>query len=385
MLQPVFALGVVLAVLALLRLALRPGLARRLGGGGVRLRIEASCALGPRQRLHVVEVDGERLLLGATDSAVRLLRRLPVRATAPASGPASTRAGGPDAGTIFAAAAAGDAEHASSAAPQTQAGLRRRIARVLAAGGAVLVVLAALPAPAAVDPAAAVAGPGLAVDLGAAAAPERISGTLEIVALLTLLSVAPSVLLMATCFTRVVIVLALLRQALGVQQLPPNQVLIGLALAITCFVMAPLGTRIKSQALDPYVARAILPEEAATRTGDLLRGFLLEHTREKDLALFVEIAGAPAPETPEVVPLFTLLPAYLISELRTAFEIGFSIFLPFLVIDLVIASLLISMQMIVLPPMIVSLPFKLMLFVLVDGWNLIVGSLVRGFGGGLGG
>lgn len=380
MLQPVSALALVLAVLlaalTLLRLALGTRLGRRLGAGGARLRVEASCALGPRQRLHVVEVDGERLLLGASDGGVRLLRRLPGRPPEPSAAPASQPAHD---------AAAGRAVEASRVTGEGRAGgarhgaaRLRRLARALAGGGAGLLALALLPMAAAAEPAAA---PALALDLGAATSPERISGTIEIVALLTLISVAPSVLLMATCFTRVVIVLALLRQALGVQQLPPNPVLIGLALAITGFVMAPLGARIKTQALDPYVAHAIPPAEAATRTGDLLRGFLLEHTREKDLALFVDIAGAPAPEAPEAVPLPTLLPAFLISELRTAFEIGFSIFLPFLVIDLVVASLLISMQMIVLPPMIVSLPFKLMLFVLVDGWNLIVASLVRGFGG----
>jgi flagellar biosynthetic protein FliP len=358
--QPLLALGIVLAMLAVLRAALRGKAGRRVGPGGRGIRVEASCALGPRQRLHVVAVDGERLLVGVTDQRVQLLRRL-----APAAEVAGERAAAPEG----AAARSG--------------GRLRAVARVL---GAVAPAVAALLLPAlAFAQGATPSGPTLALDLGAAAAPERIAGTLEIVALLTLLSVAPSVLLMATCFTRVVIVLALLRQALGVQQLPPNQVLIGLALAITLFVMAPLGERIQSEALDPYVARAISAEDAAARTGAALRGYLLQHTRERDLALFLEIAGQPEPETPDAVSLFTLLPAFMISELRTAFEIGFSIFLPFLVIDLVVASLLISMQMIVLPPMIVSLPFKLMLFVLVDGWNLIVGSLVRGLGGGIAG
>lgn len=353
MLQPLLALGIVLAALAALRLCLRVALQRRGTSRRGELRIEASCALGPRQQLHVVTVGGERLLLGATEHRVQLLRRLP---SAP---PASTET------------------------PDARAVVRRPVGRTARIAGTVALLAAALLAPAAaLAQPVAVGGPTLALDLGAAATPERIAGTLEIVALLTLLSVAPSVLLMATCFTRVVIVLALLRQALGVQQLPPNQVLIGLALAITFFVMAPLGGRIQAEALDPYIARDITAEDAAARTTKALRGHLLQHTRERDLALFLEIAEQPAPEAPDVVPLFTLLPAFMISELRTAFEIGFSIFLPFLVIDLVVASLLISMQMIVLPPMIVSLPFKLMLFVLVDGWNLIVGSLVRGLGGG---
>ena len=353
MLEPIGALAVVLAAVVAVRLGLR-----RLGGGlgagqpGA-LRLEASCALGPRQRLHVVEVDGERLLVGATDHSVRLLRRLPAAPPREATAPAdATR---PDTGRF-----------------------RLRLGGLLA-----LCAFALLgPVAAAAEPLAA-AGPTLALDLGAATEPERISGTLEIVALLTLLSVAPSILLIATCFTRVVIVLALLRQALGVQGLPPNQVIIGLALAITLFVMAPLGERLQEKALDPYVSRTIAFEDAEARAGDIVRDFLLQYTREKDLALFVEISRGAPPAGPEDVSLFTLLPAYMISELRTAFEIGFSLFLPFLVIDLVVASLLISMQMIVLPPMIVSLPFKLMLFVLVDGWNLIVGALVRGLGGEL--
>lgn len=353
MLQPLLALGIVLAALAALRLFLRVVVERRGATRRGALRIEASCALGPRQQLHVVTVGGERLLVGATEHRVQLLRRLPAAPSPPRGAPG-----------------------ADGVAPGTAA----RIA------GAVVVVAAVLFAPAlALAQPVAAGSSTLALDLGAAVTPERIAGTLEIVALLTLLSVAPSVLLMATCFTRVVIVLSLLRQALGVQQLPPNQVLIGLALAITFFVMAPLGGRIQAEALDPYIAHEISAEDAATRTGEALRSYLVQHTRERDLALFLDIAGRPAPQAPEVVPLFTMLPAFMISELRTAFEIGFSIFLPFLVIDLVVASLLISMQMIVLPPMIVSLPFKLMLFVLVDGWNLIVGSLVRGLGGGLGG
>jgi len=352
-LEPIGALAVVLAAVVAVRLGLR-----RLGGGlgagqpGA-LRLEASCALGPRQRLHVVEVDGERLLVGATDHSVRLLRRLP-------------------------AAPPREAAAAAGAARRDTGRFRLRLGGLLALGAFALLG----PAVAAAEPLAA-AGPTLALDLGAATGPERISGTLEIVALLTLLSVAPSILLIATCFTRVVIVLALLRQAIGVQGLPPNQVIVGLALAITLFVMAPLGERLQEQALEPYVSRAIAVEDAATRAGDIVRDFLLQYTREKDLALFVEISHSAPPAGPEDVSLFTLLPAYMISELRTAFEIGFSLFLPFLVIDLVVASLLISMQMIVLPPMIVSLPFKLMLFVLVDGWNLIVGALVRGLGGEL--
>ncbi|RIL04900.1 MAG: flagellar biosynthetic protein FliP [Proteobacteria bacterium] len=362
MLEPLTALAVVLAALFALRAALGRGRRR---GGAPSLRVVASCALGAKQRLHVVEVEGERLLVGATDSAVSLLRRLP-------------RAAREDAAAC--AGATGEASPAPAAPRARRASLAGWLAPL------VLVALAALAA----SPAFAQGGAAPELDLaaaldgvGAATQPERISTTLEILFLLTLVSVAPSILLMATCFTRVVIVLALLRQALGVQGLPPNQVLVGLALAITLFVMAPLGTQLKAQALDPYVARQIDAGAATARTTDAVRGFLLDYTREKDLALFVSISKAEPPAQPADVPLLTLLPAYMISELRTAFEIGFSIFLPFLVIDIVIASMLISMQMIVLPPVLISLPFKLVLFVLVDGWNLIVSSLVRGLEKGM--
>jgi flagellar biosynthetic protein FliP len=352
MLEPFFAVTVVLALLFALRFAL--GRVRSIHASAP--RVLSTCALGGRQRLHVVEVEGERLLIGATDHSVSLLRRLPRAAEDPAV--AELRSEAP-----------------AAARRWPLAGLLARIAP------AVLIAIAAGPAfaqgPAAPDLATALGG------LGSAAQPERISSTLEILFLLTLVSVAPSILLMATCFTRVVIVLALLRQALGVQGLPPNQVLVGLALAITLFVMAPLGARLKAQALDPYVAREIDAGVATDRTTDTVRSFLLRYTRDKDLALFVELSKAEPPAKPEDVSMLTLLPAYMISELRTAFEIGFSIFLPFLVIDLVIASMLISMQMIVLPPVLISLPFKLVLFVLVDGWNLIVSSLVRGLEKGM--
>jgi flagellar biosynthetic protein FliP len=343
MVTPFAALGLVLTALAVVRavlLRVRPV-------GGAALRVVSSCALGPKQRLHIVEVAGERLLLGATDQNLRLLRRLP--ATPPADDPEPAKAA-------------------------TLASLLARFAPIVA-----FAALAALAAPAGAQT---VDVNKLLGDLGGATSPERISSTLEVLFAMTLLSIAPSILLMGTCFTRVVIVLALLRQALGVQQLPPNQVLVGLALAITLFVMAPLGTKVKQDALDPYLAHSLDAAGAAERTTNDLRGFLLEYTREKDLALFVSLSKGPPIAKPEDVPILTLLPAYMISELRTAFEIGFSIFLPFLVIDLVIASILISMQMIVLPPVLISLPFKLVLFVLVDGWNLIVTSLVQGLGGG---
>jgi flagellar biosynthetic protein FliP len=223
--------------------------------------------------------------------------------------------------------------------------------------------------------AAANSGAGIHISLDAPGAPEELSSALEMLALLTLVSVAPAILLMATCFTRIVVVLALLRQAIGLQHMPPNQVLVGLALFLTLGVMSPVGEQVRVAAYEPYVAEQIDAREAGTRALVPIRAYLAKSTRESDLALFLEFTEQ-RPETVDDVPLTALIPAHLISELRTAFEIGFMVFLPFLVVDLVVSSLLISMGMIVLPPVVVSLPFKLMLFVLADGWNLVLGSLV---------
>jgi flagellar biosynthetic protein FliP len=220
--------------------------------------------------------------------------------------------------------------------------------------------------------------PTLSAVISQAAEPGEVSSTLQIVALVTLISVAPSILLMATCFTRIVIVLAFLRQAIGIQQLPPSQVLVGLALFLTLFAMAPVGEQIRAEALEPYMKREIDERDAFTRASVPVREFLTRFTRERDLELFVSISDSEPVDSLADAPLTMLLPAYMLSELRTAFEIGFMLYLPFLVIDLVVASTLISMGMIVLPPIVISLPFKLMLFVLLDGWNLVVSSLLNG-------
>lgn len=202
---------------------------------------------------------------------------------------------------------------------------------------------------------------------------------LQILVLMTLLTFIPAVLMAMTSFTRIVIVLSLLRQAIGVQQVPPNQVLIGLALFLTIFIMHPVGERLHTQAIQPYLDQSITAQAALQQAVEPLRDFMLRHTREKDLALFLQVSRSPRPGTPADVSLSTLIPAFVLSELRTAFQIGFLLYLPFLVLDLVISSLLVSMGMMMLPQALISLPFKLMLFVLVDGWNLIVGSLVRSF------
>ncbi len=209
--------------------------------------------------------------------------------------------------------------------------------------------------------------------------PGEVATNIKILILLTVLTLAPAILIMMTAFTRIVIVLSLLRQALGTMQVPPNQVVIGLSLFLTFFVMSPVLTKINTEALQPYVESKLSQEEALDKALKPLRGFMLRYTREKDLALFVELSKMPRPKTIADVPTTVIIPAFVISELKTAFQIGFMIFIPFLVIDMVVASTLMSMGMMMLPPVMISLPFKLMLFVLVDGWYLIVGSLVRSF------
>lgn len=199
----------------------------------------------------------------------------------------------------------------------------------------------------------------------------------QIVVLLTLMSFIPAILISMTCFTRLIIVFHFLRQAMGTQEAPNNQVLIGLTLFMTLFVMAPVGQQINRDALQPMLAGQVTQVEAITRALVPLRGYMLKHTREHDLALFLRISRSPRPQTPDDVPTTALVPAYMISELKTAFQIGFVLFIPFLVIDMAVSSVLLSMGMMQLPPVVVSLPFKLLLFVMVDGWYLIVGSLVK--------
>lgn len=195
------------------------------------------------------------------------------------------------------------------------------------------------------------------------------------------LSFLPAVLLLMTSFTRIIIVLSLLRQALGLQQTPPNQVLVGLSLFLTFFIMGPTLEKVYNDAYKPYSEQKMPFEEAVAKGADPLRTFMLKQTREADLALFNRIAEAPAAR-PEETPMRILVPAFVTSELKTAFQIGFMVFIPFIIIDLIVASVLMSMGMMMLSPVLVALPFKLMLFVLADGWNILLGSLVASFGGG---
>jgi flagellar biosynthetic protein FliP len=204
----------------------------------------------------------------------------------------------------------------------------------------------------------------------------------QILILLTVLSLAPSILVMVTSFTRIVVVLSFLRSALGVQQTPPNAVLVSLALFLTAFVIAPTLERSYREGLVPLLENKISEETALERSMAPVRAFMLTHVREQDLKLFLDLSNTPAVEGPEATPLRSLLPAFMISELRRAFEIGFLLFLPFVIIDMVVASLLMSMGMMMLPPVMISLPFKLIFFVLVDGWYLVAGSLVQSYASG---
>jgi flagellar biosynthetic protein FliP len=197
--------------------------------------------------------------------------------------------------------------------------------------------------------------------------------------LLTVFSVAPGILIMMTCFTRIVIVLSFVRTSLGTQQMPPTQILVGLSLFLTFFIMAPTFSQVNEQALQPLLKEKITLNQAYEKAAEPMKEFMSAHTRQKDLALFLEYADIDKPSSVQDIPLTALVPAYAISELKTAFQIGFMIFIPFLIIDMIIASVLMSMGMMMLPPVMISLPFKILLFVLVDGWNLVVKSLLISF------
>ena len=219
----------------------------------------------------------------------------------------------------------------------------------------------------------------LSLDLGGSegSATGRI---VQIIALMTILSIAPSILVMVTAFTRIIVVLSFLRNAMGVQQTPPNAVLISLALFLTAFVMAPTLEQSYRDGIGPLIANSIGEEEAFKRSVAPVHKFMMTHVREQDLNLFLEMAKTPPAATAEETPLRSLIPAFMISELRRAFEIGFLLFVPFLIIDMVVASVLMSMGMMMLPPVMISLPFKLIFFVLVDGWYLVAGSLIQSYG-----
>ena len=222
-----------------------------------------------------------------------------------------------------------------------------------------------------------ITAPGVQLQLGGPGADNQTA--LQFFLLLTILSLVPAILMMVTSFVRITIVLSFVRNAIGAQQMPPNQVLVGLALFLTLFVMAPTWQRINADALQPYLANQLPADQAFDKGSQPLREFMFKQVRERDLALFIQVGGLPQPSTQADVPTYVLIPAYMISELKTSFQMGFVILLPFLVIDLVVSSVLMSMGMMMLPPASISLPFKLLLFVMADGWHLIVHSLITSF------
>ncbi len=223
--------------------------------------------------------------------------------------------------------------------------------------------------------------PPISVNIGGGnpQAPAQLSSSLQILLLLTVLSLAPAIITMLTSFARTVIVLSFTRSALGAQQVPPNSVLVGLALFLTAFTMAPVWKQIDHDAIQPYASHAVTYQVALTRGMQPLRQFMFRQVRQSDLALFVDMSGLPAPRTPDDVPTYVLAPAFIISELKTAFIMGFTIFIPFIVVDMVVASILMSMGMMMMPPVLISLPCKLLLFIMMDGWHLITKGLLSSF------
>jgi flagellar biosynthetic protein FliP len=221
--------------------------------------------------------------------------------------------------------------------------------------------------------------PSINIGVADSTKPAEVATSVKVLVLFTVLSLAPSILMMTTSFTRLIIVLSFLRQALGTQQAPPNQVIVGLALFLTFFIMSPVISKVNQDAFQPFLAGRIDQDEAWEKGTAPLKTFMLANTRDKDLSLMVGLSKGPRPSSPRDLGMAVLTPAFVLSELRVAFQMGFLIYIPFLVIDMVVASVLMSMGMMMLPPVMISLPFKLMLFVLVDGWNLVVGSLLKSF------
>jgi len=223
--------------------------------------------------------------------------------------------------------------------------------------------------------------PLISIDMDQNADSGKVGVVMRIFLLLTVLSLAPSILVMVTSFTRIAIVLSLLKQAMGTNQLPPSQIIVGLSLFLTFFIMTPVWETVNQEAVKPYLANELSSQEAMQKAIQPIRKFMIKHTREKDLTMMVDVAKMQRPKNIDEIPMQVLIPSFIMSELKTAFQIGFMLYVPFLIIDMVVASVLLSMGMMMLPPVMVSLPFKLMIFVLIDGWYLIVGSLVKSFTG----
>ena len=221
--------------------------------------------------------------------------------------------------------------------------------------------------------------PSVNVDIGTSENPQEVSSTLQVIALLTILTIAPGVLIMTTSFVRIVVVIGFLRNALATQNVPPNQVVLGLAMFMTFYIMAPYWSAANENGIQPYLAGEISQEEAIEKTIEPIREFMFKQTRESDLALFVNLSESERPESQDEVSTFVLIPAFMISELKTGFQIGFMIYVPFIVIDMIVATTLMSMGMMMLPPVMISMPFKILLFVMIDGWHLLIDSLIVSF------
>ena len=349
---------------------------RRRGGGRPDdvIRLLATRALGGKRLLAVVEVERERFLLGLSEDAVTCLGRL----ASPSSDTTSGRDSSP--GQTYGSGGErtwrleGGQARSEERAPAPRAPLSPPPSGRHAVGLFVLALVATL----LLIAAPAHAGlPQLSFEVGGSG--DGLSTSIQLMLLFTLLSFAPAILIGVSAFVRIVIVLAFVRQAVGTQQMPPNQVIVALALFLTFFVMMPTLRQVNQDAVQPYLRDATPPLEALERAFQPLRAFMLRQTREKDLALFLGISQHARPDTSADVPPEVVIPAFMISELKTAFQISFMVYIPFLVLDMVVASILTSMGMITLPPVLISLPFKLMIFVLVDGWNLLISSLVRSF------
>lgn len=242
-----------------------------------------------------------------------------------------------------------------------------------------VIFLCAVQSPVSAQPAVAI--PKVGVNISTAQDPKEVASSIQILLTLTVLSLAPSILIMMTAFTRIIMVLYFIRSALGTQQMPPNQVLIGLALFLTLFIMGPIFTEVNTQALQPYTQNKITQEQAIEKGMKPFRSFMIKNTRKKDVSLFVSLAKIPKDQASNIdkIPSRVIIPAFIISELKTAFMIGFIIYIPFIIIDMVVSSVLMAMGMMMLPPAIISLPFKILLFIMIDGWNLLIGQLVRTF------
>ena len=221
--------------------------------------------------------------------------------------------------------------------------------------------------------------PSVNVDIGTAENPQDVSTTLQVMALLTIATIAPAILLMTTSFVRIVVIIGFLRQAMATQNVPPTQVVIGLAMFLTFYIMSPYWSQANENGIQPYLNGQISQEEALTNTLEPIREFMFRQTREADLALFVNLSDAERPESQEDVSTLALIPAFMISELKTAFQIGFMIYVPFIVIDMIVATTLMSMGMMMLPPVMISLPYKILLFVMIDGWHLVISSIITSF------